>query len=359
MKRVWIFIHTSHIGGAEKRFAGLWQSLQDTEGIYNIVLRKGLHDKFLKDIELEHTLAEKRASVFFLDETDLKTAYRSFIKKNTTAGDVLHFIGEHPFLRTKNRKQVFSITQSSLKNMNLFGKLGQFAGIYFSDVADVLDPSIFKLMQRVFVFKRKAISRTSNSFCNIHQHNSVGFEKKKDWLVFLGRFENMKQVKQLLAAVPQVHKAIAPIATNDLRFYFLGHGSLEAELQEMVNQPHFKGIPITIDYTDRPNAILSRSKVFFSVQLHNNYPSRSLIEAMAAGNIPLVTDVGETRWLAKPEFSYYIPEHFTTQDVVNEINKIFKEDAKVLGRKSGMARQVVIEEHTIEKMREYYLSLYN
>ena len=168
----------------------------------------------------------------------------------------------------------------------------------------------------------------------------------------------MKQLCRLLDQVPSIYEAIRPLAGNDLQFYFFGHGSLESEIEIMMKEDRFTGLPITISYLEQPSEILAQSKVFFSLQWHNNYPSRSLIEAMAAGNIPLVTDVGQTRWLARPEFSYYVPGHFNREDMIRAVTEIYKTDPKELEEKSVMARQFILEHHTVEKMRDYYLGLY-
>ena len=362
MKKVWLFLHTEHIGGAEKRFAGLWKALQGRLGAFNLVLKKELYQKFKSDNDIKGELVKYADHIFFLDTSStnekLKSLYKGFIDKHANEGDIFHFIGEHPFLRTPKNKQIFSITQSSLKNLNAFGKAGHFLGVMFSDVIDVLDPTIYKIMRSTFFYKKSRIHLTSNSFCDVNYYYALPFEEKKDWLVFLGRFEEVKQVKQLLEAIPALYNELNKTAENDLHFHFIGHGSLEIELRAIVQREAFKNLPITIAYSNKPNEILCKSKIFFSLQLNNNYPSKSLIEAMSAGNIPVVTNVGETQWLAKPEFSYYVPEHFTTDDIVKAVRSVYNEGEKALSEKSKMARQLVMQEHTLEKMRDYYLQLY-
>ncbi|MBD0287793.1 MAG: glycosyltransferase family 4 protein, partial [Flavisolibacter sp.] len=321
-------------------------------------LYKGLKN----DQDLTESLDKHADKVLFLEPSlqheSLKVRYRYFILQYTKPGDIFHFIGEHPFLVTRRNKQVYSITQSSLKNLNLFGRIGHFLGAGVADIVDILDPGIYKKMRNVFFYKKRHIYRTSNSFCNIHLFTSPDFNERSDWLVFLGRFEPVKQVQQLLQAVPAMYHAIRQRARKDLHFYFLGYGSQDGELRQILRQEAFRDIPATISFNDKPYEILSKSKIFFSLQLHNNYPSKSLIEAMAAGNIPVVTDIGETRWLAKPEFSYYVPEKFTSQDLAETVRLIYSTDDSRLAVKSKAARQAILDGHTIDKMLEYYLNLY-
>lgn len=59
--------------------------------------------------------------------------------------------------------------------------------------------------------------------------------------------------------------------------------------------------------TERPFEVLGRTKVFLSLQTSNNYPSQSLLEAMASGCAIIATDVGETRKLLDKTCAMLIP----------------------------------------------------
>jgi glycosyltransferase involved in cell wall biosynthesis len=364
MRNVFLLLSTDNIGGAEKRFFGLWKAIMEMDHKFSckLVITPKLF-KALQELEdSSHVLRQFQQNIIQYEFSggfkNFKKATKNFISVYTSDGDIVHYVGDHPLLFAYKRKQVFSITQSSLKNLNAAGKFGQVAGVYYSDVVDILDPIVYRQIRNLFFYKHKKIFRTSNSFCNTNLFYSLPYKEKKDWFVFLGRFEVMKQPLVLLSALPLLYSAIKDIATDDLHFYFFGHGSLEAEMRQMLQREEFKNIPVTIAYNNKPNEVLSESKFFFSLQLHNNYPSKSLIEAMSAGNIPIVTDVGQTRWLAKPEFSYFVPEYFNEQDILNIIIKIYNNDENQLALRSAMAREFVMSEHTIEKMRDYYLELY-
>ena len=362
--KIFLLLSTNKIGGAERRFFGLWQSFCINNNDVRIIL-VGSPELFraLSSNEVDSTSIKKYKQ--FTIEYDLSGNFEkyqrsivAFVNEHTQKKDILHFIGDHPLRTFKERIQIYSITQSSFRNLNLVGKIGQLGGVFFSDKIDVLDPNIYSAIKKLFFYKKKNIFRTSNSFCDVNIFKPLPFVQKDDWFVFLGRVEGMKQVIELLHCIPIVYNAIKQISNKEIHFYFLGYGSLEIEIGKLLEQDKFKNLPITIKYTDNPIEILKASKFFFSLQRNNNYPSRSLIEAMSSGNIPIVTDVGQTRWLAKPEFSYYVPERFNCEDILNAIQKIYKEDEKALSKMSKMARKFVIKEHTIEKMGEYYLSIY-
>jgi len=98
--------------------------------------------------------------------------------------------------------------------------------------------------------------------------------------------------------------------------------------------------------------------VFFSLQMRNNYPSKSLLEGIAAGNIPLVTDVGTTRLIARPEFSYYVPENFSADDIAGELLQILSLDETTLQEKMTAARTFISNNFTIQTSAAYYINLY-
>ncbi|MGZ4089397.1 MAG: glycosyltransferase [Bacteroidia bacterium] len=364
-QKVFIILSSNNIGGAEKRFVGLWQAICElhSETFACLVLSPRLYTVLQQQKDLALGINKFNEKIIQFDLTgrfkEYRKAVKNFVTLYTSPKDLLHFIGDHPLIPRLNRKQVYSITQSSLKNLNLVGRIGLVGGVFLSQITDILDPRVYCQMTSLFFLKKNKIFQTSNSYCNVELFTALPFKEKKDWLVFLGRFESMKQVKHLMDAVPVMYQSLIKNAGRDLHFYFFGHGSQEDELKKMLEEERFRGLPITLSYNPNPNEVLAHSKVFFSLQLHNNYPSRSLIEAMSAGNIPVVTDVGQTRWLAKPEFSYYVPEHFTAVELQRTVRKIFLEEEESLSSKSIAARQFVVDEHTIGKMRDYYLKLYS
>ena len=127
-----------------------------------------------------------------------------------------------------------------------------------------------------------------------------------------------------------------------------------SELLAEAKNEIYNGLPIEIKFTSNPEEILNKSKVFISTQLFNNYPSRSLVEALAAGNLPVVTDNGQTRWIAKENFSYYVKEDFSETDIADAVYEIMKLDNNAFIEKANIARVFVTTNHTLKKMSNYF-----
>ena len=362
MRSVFIILSTIHIGGAEKRFAGLWNSfLQKREqNSFNLflILNPALYEKFV-DAEIlirdhPNVIVEKLSEKNFLTyRANVKRA----IKKYSRKGDIIHFIGYTPFLFIFSRKTLLSVTYSNINVEGLKAKWIVYVSLLLSGSADILDSGVYKKLRKLFFWKRNNMYKTSNSFCDTELYTPALLQKK-NWIVFLGRFSPVKQVLELLRAIPLIHAELKKQHEDDFHFFILGHGELEEALLHVKRNAAFENIKIDIYYEKFPFTILNQSKVFLSLQVHNNYPSRSLLEAMAAGNIPLVTDNGETRTIAKPEFSFYVPEKFSAEQLAREMVNIFAMNDAEFSQKAALARNEVISGHTIVQMKNYYQMVY-
>tara|TARA_B110000967_G_C18895603_1_gene570405 strand:+ start:2300 stop:3412 length:1113 start_codon:yes stop_codon:yes gene_type:complete len=360
-EKIFIVIYADEIGGAELRFFGLWKQAikqNNNRHDYYIVISKELLDVLLLRETIEdRSILKKNKNIVLYDFNIGSKKLKIFVNQLTTKNDIVHFADIIPS-RSAKANQIFSITQSSFKNLNFKGQVAQILGAFYANWLDVLDPSIYKTLKKIFFYKRNKISLTTNSYCDIDKFKTIPYKEKKDWFVFLGRFEKGKQVDKLIDILPEIYQGLKDNFNNDLKFIFLGYGYLNESIKNKIKESRFNDVPITIEYCSTPQKILSESKFFFSLQLHNNYPSRSLMEAMSAGNIPICTDIGETRWLAKPEFSFYVPESFSFNDFNEVIETLKNHSQERLEIKSNLARQTVSNEHTIEKMFDYYHSIY-
>ncbi len=106
-------------------------------------------------------------------------------------------------------------------------------------------------------------------------------------------------------------------------------------------------------YTDIKH-VLRNSVIFLSLQKEENYPSQSLLEAMACKNAIIATDVGLTRKIVKKEFGELIK--FDKDDLLNSIKKLsLKPDLLSMG---ALAREFALSNHNIGKFHNYLMYLY-
>jgi len=367
MNTVYYIIPTNVVGGAEKRLIELWAYLQQQNTMHlKLVISKDLIAPTNANGVLQEIVNRYKDDVFYFDIDPAAGVYAfqkklyQYVCSIAGSSDVLHFIIGFPslILPLHHKKTVYTFTESSLKNANLKGRIAYLLNILRAKHADILDPILHKKISRLFFFKRSKIHLTPGSFVN-HQLFTPAAEKE-NWFVFLGRFFAMKQVLELLAAVPAVCKRIEDEGIRSpFKFIFIGFGHLENQMREILETEEYKNLPVAIISTQNPEQLLNRSKIFFSLQLNNNYPSKSLLEGMAAGNIPIVTDVGTTRMLAHPDFSYYVPEKFTPGDIADRVIEILKLNPGEYHDKMTAARNFVINNFSIDASATYFKGIYN
>ena len=369
MHSVYYIIPTTGIGGAEKRFIELYCYLQQQEKRFdfNLIISIQLYAALKENPEIYKVLQTHESKIITYDidmnrsiVQSQKELYR-FVCSCTASNDILHFILSFPtyIFPLKHEKTVYSLTESSLKNVNIKGRILYLINALRANCVDILDPIVHKKISRIFFFKKNRIMLTPGSFVDTTIFKPAKDHPKENWFVFLGRFFFVKQVIEFIETLPEVCKNLDAAGIVNYKFIFLGYGQLEQQLLSIKDSPAFRELPIVIKKTNNPEEILAKSKIFFSLQLRNNYPSKSLLEAMAAGNIPLVTDVGTTRMIAKPSFSSYVPEKFSATDIADQMIRILALDEESMQTKMKAARDCVIENFSIQASAAYYIDMYN
>lgn len=137
---------------------------------------------------------------------------------------------------------------------------------------------------------------------------------------------------------------------SGLVVHVCGTGPIEAEIRRSFET--VKGQQIHIHFELNPFDILARSKVFVSLQNIENYPSQSLLEAMACKCAIVATDVGSTRQLLDESCAILIPPNPAA--LASALQKLL--DGRALRDSLGRnAAKRVASTQTIERFAEYFL----
>jgi glycosyltransferase involved in cell wall biosynthesis len=140
----------------------------------------------------------------------------------------------------------------------------------------------------------------------------------------------------------------------EIKFHLLGEGTLVPEIENFIRENNL-GSSVNFEFSKSPTEIFARSSIFISIQKNNNYPSQSVLEAMACGNAIIASDVGDTRLFVNEETGILIP--LNLKYLIEAIEQLISDPIKM--RKLGAnARKFVLENHTIEKSAEYFHSLF-
>jgi glycosyltransferase involved in cell wall biosynthesis len=222
-------------------------------------------------------------------------------------------------------------------------------GIENSDFIDFLSPYILEgVKKRGMKIREESVSIAPCSFTDYSQCR-IG-DKSIFQVAFAGRLEKDKNPDVFLEAAFILSKKYPEII-----YHIMGEGRLSSDIKEKVDNSSLTNI-IFHGFHPQPTEILSDTMVFVSIQTTNNYPSQSVLEAMACGNTIVATDVGDTRMFVNENNGILIK--LDVAELVNAIETLYL-DKDLSGRMHKNASSYVRENHTIKKMADYYISLFN
>jgi glycosyltransferase involved in cell wall biosynthesis len=218
-----------------------------------------------------------------------------------------------------------------------------------SDYVDFLSPFILEgVKERGVKIKKEAVSITPSSFTD---YSSCRIGNKDIFQVaFAGRLEMDKNPYMFLDAAIKLSKKYP-----DVIFHIMGDGRLSSEIKKKAETSGSSNI-IFHGFHFQPTRILADTSVFVSIQTTNNYPSQSVLEAMACGNAIVATDVGDTRMFINQNNGILI--NLNVDELLNAIEILYL-NKELRERMGQFGFNYVRKNHTIEKMADYYITLFN
>lgn len=151
-------------------------------------------------------------------------------------------------------------------------------------------------------------------------------------VTFAARFVPGKGLDLLDAALGEM---------TDLNLHICGSGPISVNLR---NAKAY--------HTDRVYDVLCRSKIFVSLQSDDNYPSQSVLEAMAAECAIIATDVGDTRMFLSESNAIMIPPR--PEALRNAVTKLLNNEA-LRKELAANAKAALVNNHTIDNYSDYFL----
>lgn len=216
-----------------------------------------------------------------------------------------------------------------------------------ADMIDFLSPYIHDGIKKIGV--NIPFEKVSVAPCSFIEYSKCPAASKDNIeIAFAGRLEPDKNPLLYLEAASEIIK-IFPL----IKFHLLGEGTLVTQIKEFINNNGLSG-NVNFVFHNNPPEIFSQTSIFVSLQSGTNYPSQSVLEAMACGNAIIASDTGDTRLFINNSNGLLVP--LNKESVVIALKMLItdKQKTKLLG---ANARKYAIENHTIEKVSNYYLGL--
>ncbi len=372
MRRTFVLINNTALGGAERRLGRLFARMIETDadvlvinaGLWKKLLAAGVvsgHEKHVWRLaepcgRLADWIGLRQGTLaFFLRKLDyLLFACLLLVRYVLARRRLFHLVLGGAYIALPlmvlrpDHRVVISVT-----NRNLAAMVGvswalpiyRFA-LMRCDGIDALTEGIrLDLLGRGIAGEKIAVP--SGSVIDVEHFQPAS--NKDSWVVFAGRLVEEKNPLLFLETIPAIRRAV-PAA----RFFLLGEGPLRPQVEEVLDRLALRGV---VEAGFRPDlaSVLGKARVFVSLQRQDNYPSQSLLEAMACGVATVATDVGLTWRLVDEATGLRVKPN--PDDIAEAVISLLR-DPQRCDRLGQAARQLVMEQHSENRYRAYLDELY-
>lgn len=348
-------------GGTGRRFARLFQHLQAGDSRSDVWLIT--KPEFLELMERSSIPIDAGKNVLFFQDGPAKPGSRVASKLadyRDASARLAKLVLEHNFdlvhipipnlvyapylLRSPDGvRQAFSMTAAvgSFESMNWKAQLLYRIGF---ECADAIDTLYSDIADRFPSYANK-LHVSPCSFTDYSRYQPAA--EKENWIVFAGRLEAFKNPELFVEAT---HLASDTLRAKGFKCLLFGDGELRGSVEEKIAGLGLSDL-IEIDQVPDLSATLNRSRIFVSIQQTENYPSQVLLEAMAAGNAVIATDVGETRRIVDQEVGVLIGAQ--TPEALAEALRNLSSDDEQRERLARNARSRILDQHTLDRFASY------
>jgi glycosyltransferase involved in cell wall biosynthesis len=216
-----------------------------------------------------------------------------------------------------------------------------------ADAVDFLSPYIYEgIKQKNIDIKQENVFIAPCSFTDYSKcipSNKSNFE-----VVFSARLEPDKNPMLYLEAVKLIHEKYP-----NVKFHLLGQGSLYYEIKNFIETNSLSS-KINFTFHKNPPEILANSSIFVSLQSNTNYPSQSILEAMACENSIIASNTGDTNLFISKQNGILI--NLNLNELVLALEYLINnpEQTKKLGK---YGRIYVLKYHTSQKYINYFTDM--
>lgn len=219
-----------------------------------------------------------------------------------------------------------------------------------ADTIDFLSEQLYHgVKERVKLNQKTHIAITPCSFKNYEK--IIPSENKKNQVVFCSRLTPIKNPMLFLKSIKTFNNKYSN--WENVEFLVLGDGACMEEMIQYKKTYKLHNLTLKGNVA-QPVEHLAHSKVFVSIQQENNYPSQSLLEAMACENAIIASDVGETRKLVTQDEGILVS--LNESEIADAVSMLLQNEPLCL-EKRKKARKKALSEHNIDRYLQHFYSL--
>ncbi|MEM5831252.1 MAG: glycosyltransferase family 4 protein [Candidatus Aenigmatarchaeota archaeon] len=218
-----------------------------------------------------------------------------------------------------------------------------------ANIIDLLYPSAAK--NNIFSKYSNKLRITPCSFTDYNEYTSLN--SKDNIISFVGRLIDQKRPFLFLEVIKSLKSEDYDLIKN-WKFVILGDGKLKREIIDFIEKNDLRDVcELSADYTSKN--LLSRSKIFVTLQYPTNYPSQALLEAMACENAVIATRDEDTKRIINDENGLLVNDSLLE---IRDALKFLMLNESLVSKLGKNAREFVLREHNIERFSKYLLEIW-
>ena len=356
MKIACYFSGRSSFGGAERRIGRIMNGVA-SRGI-DVYFVFTLYEELDKVIEAYKRVIGSECLIHFVGFKSDREVFRHML---IIKYDVAFYIGAYRKMIPFFLGAKMAGSRTVLLQVSTGPSVGQF-GSYFerigfslvahnSSYIDCLYPSTTTYFRNKY--KRQIVNTTP---CPSTDLNRFQPKLKEKNIAFISRWVKGKNVELFVESIISIENELYE---NGYKVFLCGKssdGSIEKNVDNLMKKSQHPDIIITPGYVE-PEDILPKAEIFMSLQDINNYPSQSLLEAIACGCYIIASDEGDTRILVKPEFGSCC--RLNKQSIANALLDYIYKTTPEKEKIKESARAFAESKFSFNDSIEHYLNIIN
>lgn len=341
----------TNFGGAERRLGRTFNQISQ-DSSYDITFVFYVYDKAEKVIEgFDNILLDKR----LFNVVCFSDIFKLFTYTYSQRFDVVFVTGPSrvavPFYlaaKIAHSKLVFCSVSTESSNLvfdSFLEKLNFNTICKLSNIIDCLYPSSIDLLKKEYGDK---VLQTPCPFTDLNIYKP---EPKKKQITFVGRWVQGKNVDIFVESILKIQDELYRAGYKIILAGNLSRYPMTAVVENMISSCKYEDLFEVKGYV-KPEEILPQSEAFVSIQSINNYPSQSLLEAIASGCYIIASDEGDTKLLVKNDFGCLCKLDVST--ISEAILSYFERSEEEKKKDSEAARNFALKTINIENSVTYY-----
>ena len=340
------------LGGAERRIFSIFERMSDERLSSSVIILCGENrasvEKLLSNYFIPNADVSYVSSVFELWKKLKKEKYDYICYNDSVMRSLPVMFGA---MLAKGRKVV--LVESLFRAYGLYRSTKERIGVNVifrtADHLDTLYPSSKKRLDKVF----PKLKETSTVPCALPRiENFLKEADKEKTIVFAGR---LNEFKNPLIFTEAVVSCADEIRKEHYKCLICGIGPQYDEIKSRILNKKCDDIVSMMGYVNMEE-IIPHCSVFCSLQQEENYPSQSLLEAIAAGCYCICTNVGDTEKIVKSEFGALIG--INSEELKNEILRAMSFSKEQQDQICSSAKEFARQNFSIENSVRHYRNLF-